>query len=500
MTENSNPGPANLGSLGVQTLLGTAPIINVVAEWASLIPLALHLTNRRQDYSLMGELALTGQMSVGLFEELGFAKGMARLLQEGSDFLDHASIRGNMSREVWDVNWGSTFPCSNGAACAIVTAYALRKVPEVVNISDRIHDEEAARSLEAGMAIATPLSESSASTSLEKRKIEALEITLHARHVRKSRIPSSGSHPEMPPSDNSALSNNRAARNPHRRYQRLHILDFQRATPDEHKMPKKTFSFLAHLDPFFSIFILGIAGLLVLFGLYGTALGILAGLISKAIVLCSVHLERPPGYLVNNEVSDACMLVATHRNATTWYLHTGDRGIVDHLLNKPMVELRYLRTIFIPWFRLGHIAQLTAMTFVAAQKGWDGVAMVVLMLCTRLVKWCYGGDYLARRWLAQEGITVRVKSFDFEGRTAMIIAIQALSESNVTRWMDDIIVPHPRRDALLVALGMSPSENPAPGPKPQLSAFDHHWVELHLKRVSAAATIMLQELAKMVED
>jgi hypothetical protein len=32
------------------------------------------------------------------------------------------------------------------------------------------------------------------------------------------------------------------------------------------------------------------------------------------------------------------------------------------------------------WFGCAHVLQLLAMTYVAAQKGWDGVAMVIAML------------------------------------------------------------------------------------------------------------------------
>jgi hypothetical protein len=46
-------------------------------------------------------------------------------------------------------------------------------------------------------------------------------------------------------------------------------------------------------------------------------------------------------------------------------------------------------------------------------------------------------------------VRIEAKTFQFGGRTQMLNAIQVLSGSKVTSWMDDIIVPHPRRDAVL---------------------------------------------------
>ena len=495
MTENSNPGPSNLGSLGVQSVLGTAPILNIIAEWASVIPLACHLGGKQQSHALLGELTLTGRLSVGLFEELGFANEVARLLKEGPDFLDRASIRDDLTRVVWDVNWGSTFPCSNAAACAILTAYALRKVPRALNISDRIQAEETkrrrtktTRSAPSNCSSTTALADKSENRTSAREPL-ALRTNfppnVQDNSMNDDRLVSS------PPAQN------RAARF-HRRYQRLHILDFQRQDHLGTNTRRVRFTQNKYLKLASWIVLLGVIALLVSLGLYGTTLAIFGGMVSKAVAYYSIRPERPPGYLINNEPSDACMLVATHRNATTWYLYTGDRGVVDHLLNKSMIELREMRPHLVQWFKAGHVMQLIAMTYVAAQKGWDGVAMVVLMLCSWLVKWCWGDDYLAQHWLVEEGVTVRVRSFDFEGRTAMIAAIQALSESKVVRWMDDIIVPHPRREALLRGLGLSNDEAPSSGSLSSLDSFHLDWVALHVKRASAAATIMLHELGTVV--
>ena len=497
MTESSSPSPANLGSLGIQSVLSTAPVLNIIAEWASVVPLACHIGGKQQDYALLGELALTGKLSVGLFEELGFAKGVARLLKEGPDFLDRASVRGDVSWEVWDVNWGSTFLCSNGAACATLTAYALRKVPRAINISDCIQAEETKRQTTSTSVVAL-FDCSSTSAPFDKLENGTPESGPHIRRSETFRYFQDDLSFEEVRSPSASTLHNRAASSSHRRYQRLHILDFQRRDPSDSNTHRVRLARIEYSKLASSIAPPVVFVLLIVLGLYGTALAIFGASVSKIIAYYSIRPQRPPGYLTNNEVGDACMLMSTHRNATTWYLYTGDRGIVDHFLNKPMVELQNLRPHLLQWFKVSHIAQLIAMTYVTAQKGWDGIAMVILMLCAWLMKWCWGDDYLARQWLVKEGISVRVKSFDFEGRTAMISAIQALSESKVTRWMDDIIVPHPRRDALLSSLGLGANEAQSFGSMSLLSGFDQEWVALHVKRVSAAATIMLHELGTEV--
>lgn len=47
---------------------------------------------------------------------------------------------GEVNNYVWDVNWGSAFPCANGAASSILTAYALSyaghkilRMPEIIS-------------------------------------------------------------------------------------------------------------------------------------------------------------------------------------------------------------------------------------------------------------------------------------------------------------------------------------------------------------------------------
>lgn len=114
---------------------------SIVAEWTSLIPLVVHLASYRHDHQLAGEAALSGRLNVSLFPRLGVLDGIARLLARGPDFLDRVSTMGEVSHQVWDVKWGSAFPCANGAASSIITAYALSRadwnyvrMPEHVSI------------------------------------------------------------------------------------------------------------------------------------------------------------------------------------------------------------------------------------------------------------------------------------------------------------------------------------------------------------------------------
>ena len=80
-----------------------------------MIPLLCHITSRHHDHDFIGQAALTGRIHISLFPRLGVLKGIARLLEEGSEFLDRATSTGDRRSDVWDVNWGSVFPCAGGA-------------------------------------------------------------------------------------------------------------------------------------------------------------------------------------------------------------------------------------------------------------------------------------------------------------------------------------------------------------------------------------------------
>lgn len=189
------------------------------------------------------------------------------------------------------------------------------------------------------------------------------------------------------------------------------------------------------------------------------------------------------------------MLLSSHKNSSTWYLYIGDRGVVDSLLNKTMFSIPRFGRVLTYWFRTAHIIQLLAMTFVAAQKGWDGIALLVLMLSAHIMNWRYGKNQLARRWLATEGVCVKAKSFEFTGRTPMLGAIHQMSGTKVTSWMDEIMPPVPRRQAWLDRLSQGSNETSLPDPGFEaLSRFDQDWVLLHSGLAIQAASILRNEL------
>ncbi|KAH6677235.1 hypothetical protein B0J14DRAFT_560024 [Halenospora varia] len=97
------PNTPNIGSLNVPPYLGAPTLPNIVVEWAAIIPLVCHLADFKRDYQIVGQMAMTGSISIGIFPRLGVLAGLARLLKNGPDFLDQASSRGNSSRTVWDV-------------------------------------------------------------------------------------------------------------------------------------------------------------------------------------------------------------------------------------------------------------------------------------------------------------------------------------------------------------------------------------------------------------
>ena len=170
------------------------------------------------------------------------------------------------------------------------------------------------------------------------------------------------------------------------------------------------------------MFLGGIA-VLCLYGLFGTAAAVAVGLLSRAACRL-VHVERTPRFLNSNEHSGntqtqdmtGAMLVAPHCNATTWNLYVGDRGVIDALLNKPMISIDQHPLPLCLWFKVADALQLLAMTFAAAQKGWDGVAMVILMF----LDWIFEtstdrNGIVADRFLKDKNIEISGSRLYFKG-------------------------------------------------------------------------------------
>lgn len=472
---------ASLGTLGIKPVLQVAPLPSIISEWASLIPLACHLASSEYSHQLVGRVALTGRLSISLFPKLGVTNNIAQFLEQGLDYLDRVSVMGHMSHEVWDVNWGSRFPCANGAACAIISKYALSNAKAVIFVSEHL------KSASEDSAKISPRSSSRSQSALA-----GLLSYIRTQWARIFLYVARGFHPMA--QQDCDIPNGTS-----RRYQKLHTLDFRRV-PMIFSWRLSMYRLLSSFWWEFSIVILLSVGTIILglYGLYGTAAAVLAGTVSK-VACWFLCFNRPPGFLTNNEAHDACMLVAVHRNSSTWCVYTGDRGIVDYLLNKPMITPPIPNPWLLAWFRLGHRLQLLAMTFVAAQKGWDGIAMIIMMLLAFMCEWRLGDNWIARQWLEMHGVRIEAKTFQFGSRTQMMNAIQILSGTKVTSWMDDIIVPHPRRDAVLKHLDRIIKDPFAVPSTDETSDVDGCWISLQAQLACEAAEVIRREFADITQ-
>ncbi|KXJ89138.1 hypothetical protein Micbo1qcDRAFT_103972, partial [Microdochium bolleyi] len=453
-TPSSDP---RLGSLGIDAVLATPPLPNLVAEWAAILPLVCHLASHRDDYVTTGDVALQGRLSIGLFPRLGTLSGLSRLLARGTKFLDYASTKGDSSQIVWDVEWGSSFPCANGAASTAISKTLLSRATSGATflMPETLPSQANKGSLGSERTVGQL---SIASTSSSK-----------SCHTRGARRPQEGAV---------------------RRFQVLNVYQLYRKTaaeppspPPRQNSPRLWLSRAG--QAMWLISLTGFLVFLVLFGAYGSAALISCTLISQ-MVARTVRIHRPAGYLRNNEAHDACMLVAAHENATEWHLYIGERAIADTLLNKPMFAVAEGKLIDLAasWFWFAHLLQFLAMTFVTAQKGWDGVMLLVILAVHRGFRWLMGGSSgLAAGWLDGEGVGARVQSFEFGSRYAMMGAIQVFSKSRVTCWMDRILVPHPRREAWLRRLrGEDVAE--------VLDAHDQKWLDFASEASIASANIL----------
>jgi hypothetical protein len=425
------PNTPNVGSLNAPPYLGAPALPNIVAEWAAIIPLVCHLADFKRDYQIVGRMAMTRSISIGIFPRLGVLAGLARLLKNGPDFLDQASSRGNSSRTVWDVVWGCSFPTANGSASLMIAKYALEKAEKgVIKMPDTIPTQH-----KQGRADSASSADSN-------------KTTLDCRCGSQSWNKSSTTR-------TSQISTTIDLSMPHRRYQTLNVLQFSRKTPRRSWTHRFRFIFASVACQIVTfVAAAGIAIALILFGCYGTATIVLCGSISQA-ACHAFTIERTPGYLESNEGNDkSYMLVSIHQNACVWYLFIGDRGVVDTLLNKTMIAVPQdsKRNALACLFVFTHCLQLLAMMFTTAEKAWDAMMLVFLMLLESVWRLQYQDGFLVRRWLEEEGVEVVAKKFEFTGRKMMLGAIQSFSGSDRTEWMDSIISPHPRRDAWLERL------------------------------------------------
>lgn len=440
----------DFGTLGLKAYLPIFNIPAIITEWSALFPLVFHLANYGDEPRMVGELALQGHLTVGMFPRLGYLDGLRRLLQGGSDFFDKANANSSSSYKVWDVNWGSVFTRANGSAISIITDYALRKghqatqMPEVVLMESK-HLHGAAPN-----ANATP-------TSLHK-------VTAKATF---------------------------------RRYQKLHIIRMSRTNHSRTIRGTLLLMILSRTGKIAYHFILvGLIVLLCFLGAFGSAAIVLNGLVSK-LVCRILRMERPSGYLESNENHDACMLSAVHENAQTWYLYMGDRGVIDWMLNKTMLATPSASRLQMAYFRLAHILQLLAMTFVAAQKGVDGVSLVLLLVGNRSLQYLFSGHKMARQWLEIEKVSVDAHTFWFSGRTSMIGAIHSLSQARDAAWMETLIAPCPRITVWLDSLNsLTDRQGQLDLDLQGLSSSDRTWVSLNTQLTLEAGRLIRRKLSQ----
>ncbi|KAF9641009.1 hypothetical protein BFW01_g12815 [Lasiodiplodia theobromae] len=460
-----NPRLGTLNTFPFLPLLPNLP--NIVSEWASIVPLVCHLASFRDDYLTAGDVALLGRISLGLFPKLGAIAGVARLLERTPEFLDQASTRGGSSCTVWDVRWGSVFPCANGAASAVLARFVRRRrrgergVSTVVVMPETVEDMERELGQQKRKQVPWGHGRRNADDGEWNQDSDATTAVAEERKSEADEKPTAPTH--------------------FRRYQTLHVYSFGRSVQRGRSVGKRVeelrLSALGRIMSF--LLLVAIAVVLGLCGVYAQ----------------SIDIQRPPGYLQNNEAHDACMLVATHQNALEWHLYIGDRGVVDSLLNKAMFmvpnQMGTKLALVTWWLKAANALQLLGMTYVAAQKSWDGVCLVVLLSVNWLLRWGSRDAGLASRWLAQEGVEVDVKSFKFTGRMPMLGAIQIFTGTKITSWMDDIIPPHPRREAWLKRIHGFDIDADGSWTSHDLSS-----IETSYKFSMAAAKVLKRELNK----
>ncbi|KAI4191564.1 MAG: hypothetical protein LQ348_003497 [Seirophora lacunosa] len=329
---------SQFGTLAVEAYFPVSGIPSIITEWSALIPLVAHLAHYGENNRMIGELALEGYFSVGLFPKLGYLDGLRKLLQDGPDFMDRANAEA--SYKVWDVNWGSVFTRANGSAITILTEYALRKHRQPIQMPEK--------------------------------------VTLHSGPP-----PGSLSRANVAPLPKVVTTPS------FRRHQDLHVIYMSRNNHTSSIRGTLLLSLLSWTgELMYHLVLLGLVVVFCLLGAFGTAAVVGTGLVS-AMVCKTLQTKRPSGYLSNNEKHDACMLSAVHDNAQTWYLYMGDRGVIDWMLNKTMLQTPWANRLQIAYFRIAHALQISAMTFVAAQKGVDGLCLLVLLALT------YGFHYLS---------------------------------------------------------------------------------------------------------
>lgn len=401
---------------------------NIVNQWAALVPLTVYLSNMRSNYELAGEVSLRARLSVSVMPKLWELGSIAKLLREKELFLDSASASGD-PLTVWDVQWGSIFPCYNSAATLGVIAAALagrvQDSPEITqqDLNRWLHQHE----------------------NELKRRFPS-EFVGHGQEKIAEDVYCGEEFQDLIHRKNS--------------FGRRQVLNIISVAHDGRK-PRMgqpahpRWKYLFHFIPQVVV-VIGIGAFLISLGCIGSGTLLVIGGLSHCFSQM-VEIKRSPLYLHNRETHQGCMLVASHDNATIWTLYVGERGLIDSLLNKPMVEIGNTHPLILNWFRFAEILQVCAMTYVAGEMGWDAIFLLILIAIWSITQFNARNKH-ATSWLREERYTTKVFACEFTGRSELLGAVQLLSTEKNTYWMKDILAPAPRRDVWLQKVGVMDSE------------------------------------------
>lgn len=476
MTSTNSP---SLGSIGVPAYFNLPHLPDILVEWLALIPLVVHLTCAQEDFNLIGEACLRGSITCPLFPKLGQLKGIARLLTGKTCFLDRVAARSAEAVTTWDVSWGSVFQCSNASARDRITEKAVNESCSSVRVDVQFPP------LIQVPAIDTKTNQAGISAS--ERQSKSTETF--------SKNGSSSAASEVKSKQETVF----------RRYQNLTIIDLRQSSSQPRpRQSRIMFGLIAHLVVYISL--CGIAVLAALSNAFGTAAIILLSCITK-LVCWYIPVTRPDGYLANNEsYKHGCMLTAAHNNSSSWFLYIGDRGVVDWLLNKPMLTIRSkCQTWLVMYFQTAHYVHLLIMTYVAAQKGWDGVCLLCLMVASEILKMALNWDDPVQQWFEHNGIACKATVAEMSGRTSMLGAVQLfhdkylnpeLSKEN-NSWMDDIMTPSPRLRAWTKCLhefAHGDDYEPFLNGLTNLSDFDLGWIKKNVELSKIALDAIMASL------
>lgn len=454
------------GTLLLRFWAALPEIPKIVAEWAALVPLTVYLSNMRTAYDLAGEISLRAKLSVSMVPKLWELGSIAKLLRERETFLDTASSAGDPLR-VYDVQWGSVFPCYNSAAAGSVAANAFYHVPDTVEIpQDALNDwilENAAQ--------------------LEQQFPPDNPDDAPVRSAVWSEVYCGDGVKDLV-----------IRKRLFGRTQRLNVICVSHRGKRVRTSGMLQRPLMQRIQVVVQLLLaVGAGALLLSLGCIGTGVLLLIGGVSHS---CAQHVEiqRSALYLRNREVHSGCMLVASHENATIWTLYLGDRGMIDSLLNKPMVEIRKANPLIVYWFRFAESLQILTMTYVAGQKGWDAMCLLIVILIWSLTRFNSCNKHAAA-WLREEGFTTTAFRCEFPGRSELLGAVQLLSTEKRTLWMDDILAPVSRRDVWLQKVGAIDShQDNLQQSFAALDAHDRNWVRGTSMQTIAAYDLIRKRL------